>query len=96
MLSVKVCCFMRKVYDFISVEKLAEQIAEASVQNTVEGIINVCSGTPVALKDMVEKFIEENGLGIRPEYGVFPDRKYDSPAIWGDCSKINAILAGRG
>ncbi|WP_077071182.1 NAD-dependent epimerase/dehydratase family protein [Mailhella massiliensis] len=83
-------------YDFISVEKLAEQIAEASVQNTVEGIINVCSGTPVALKDMVEKFIEENGLGIRPEYGVFPDRKYDSPAIWGDCSKINAILAGRG
>ena len=82
-------------YDFISVERLAEQISEASIQNAVEGIINVCSGTPVALKDMVENFIAENNLDIRPEYGVFPDRKYDSPAIWGDCGKITAILAGR-
>ena len=82
-------------YDFIPIEKLAEQISEASIQNTVEGVINVCSGRPVALKDMVENFIAENGLDIRPEYGVFPDRKYDSPAIWGDSCKITAILAAR-
>ena len=79
-------------YDFIQVPELAKQIAEASIQNEVEGIINVCSGKPVALKDVVENFIRENELGIRPEYGVFPDRKYDSPAIWGDDFKINKIL----
>lgn len=79
-------------YDFISVTELARQIAEASVQNNVEGIINVCSGRPVALKTMVENFIKDNSLNIRPEYGAFPDRKYDSPAIWGDKSKIQEIL----
>lgn len=79
-------------YDFIQVPELAKQIAEASIQNAVDGIINVCSGKPVALKDVVENFIKENGLDIRPEYGVFPSRKYDSPAIWGDDAKIKKIL----
>lgn len=79
-------------YDFISVDELARQISEASIQNTVTGIINVCSGKPVELKEMVEKFINDNNLSIRPEYGVFPNRKYDSPAIWGDDSKIRAVF----
>lgn len=79
-------------YDFISVEHLAEQIVKASVQNEIEGIINVCSGKPVSLKDQVEMFIKDNKLDIRPEYGVFPTRPYDSPAIWGDDTKIRQIL----
>lgn len=79
-------------YDFIDVDLLAEYIAKASVQNEVNGIINVCSGKPVSLKDKVEEFIKTKGLNILPEYGVYPSRKYDSPAIWGDASKINSIL----
>ena len=79
-------------YDFIDVDLLAEYIAKASVQNKVEGIINVCSGEPVSLKDKVEEFIKEKHLDIRPEYGVYPTRKYDSPAIWGDARKIAQIL----
>ena len=82
-------------YDFINIKELSKQISEASIQNKVEGIINVCSGKPIALKDMVETFIKDNNLNIRPCYGAFPDRKYDSPAIWGDASKINSILLDR-
>ena len=82
-------------YDFINIKELSRQISEASIQNKVEGIINVCSGKPIALKDMVETFIKDNNLNIRPCYGAFPDRKYDSPAIWGDASKINSILLDR-
>ena len=79
-------------YDFISVNDLAEQIVKASLQNKIDGVMNVCSGIPVSLKDQVEKFITDNNLDIRPEYGVFPARPYDSPAIWGDNSKIKQIL----
>ena len=79
-------------YDFIDIEILAKYIATASIQNEIAGIINVCSGKPVALKDKVEAFIEEKGLDIRPEYGVFPTRKYDSPAIWGNADLINKIM----
>lgn len=80
-------------YDFIDVDVLAEYIAKASVQCKVNGIINVCSGEPVSLKDKVEAFIKEKHLDISPEYGVYPTRKYDSPAVWGNAEKIREILA---
>ncbi len=79
-------------YDFISIEGLAEQIVAASTQTEIKGIINCCSGNPISLAQRVEEFIKENNFKIKLEYGVFPDRKYDSPAVWGDNTKIQNIL----
>ena len=44
------------------------------------------------LADRVEKFIEDNGYSISLAYGTFPDRPYDSKAVWGDNTKIDKIL----
>lgn len=82
----------RSQYDFIDVAELADQIASASLQTAVTGVIECCSGQPVALKDKVEAFLAANHLAIRPEYGAFPERSYDSPAVWGDATKIQRIL----
>lgn len=79
-------------YDFITVEELARQVAAAVLQTEERGIINCCSGTPRTLREMVERFITERGLDIALEYGVYPDRPYDSPAIWGDPTRIDRIL----
>lgn len=79
-------------YDFIDVELLARQIAAASVQTEVTGVINCCSGRATSLRDKVESFIAEHRLNIRPEYGAFPDRPYDSPAVWGSAEKIAQIM----
>lgn len=80
-------------YDFISVEELAKQIAIASTQEEIIGIINCCSGNPVSLADRVEQYICENNLKIKLDYGKFPDRPYDSPIIYGDATKIQSILS---
>ena len=82
----------RNKYDFISVDELARQLAACVLQDEVDGVINCCSGKPVSLGEHVEGFIRERKLPIALKYGVFPDRPYDSPAIWGDASKIQAIL----
>lgn len=79
-------------YDFINVDELAKQIATASTQSEITGTINCCSGKPVSLADKVNEFIEKNHYSIRPDYGKFPERPYDSPAIWGDNTKINLIM----
>lgn len=78
-------------YDFIDVDSLSLEIALASVQDAQQGIINCCSGKPVALKDKVEAFIAEQGLDIKLMYGVFPDRPYDSKIIYGDSTRIRSI-----
>ncbi|MDR1891727.1 MAG: NAD(P)-dependent oxidoreductase [Oscillospiraceae bacterium] len=79
-------------YDFIDVDDLARLIVLSSVQNKINGIINVCSGKPMTLAERVEQFIRENEYHIRLEYGAFPDRPYDSPGIWGDTEKLDEIL----
>lgn len=79
-------------YDFISVTELAKRIVAASVQEKYTGIINVCIGKPISLAEQVETFIAENKLNIQLKYGVFPDREYDSPIVYGDNSIIEDIL----
>lgn len=79
-------------YDFIHIDTLANMIAAVALQKEVDGIINCCSGKPVSLSEQVEKYIKDNNLNISLEYGAFPDRPYDSPAVWGDDSKIKKIL----
>ena len=78
--------------DFIHVNDLAELIMKASIQSDIGGIINVCSGVPIALGDMMEKFIADHQFKIKLKYGEFPNRPYDSPAVWGDSTKIRQIM----
>ena len=75
---------------------MCHQIAAVVRQNKVSGIINCCSGRPEKLADRVERYIKENNYLIKLKYGAFPDRPYDSKAVWGDDKKIREILALEG
>ena len=83
----------KNLYDFISLEELAKEIACVSLQTEVNGIINCCTGKPVSLAEQVESFIKEHDFKIRLEYGAYPDRAYDSPGVWGDAKKIQQIMS---
>lgn len=78
-------------FDFIDYNLFCRYVADTVEQNEINEVINICSGRPEKLADRVERFICENGLSIKLQYGVFPDRPYDSKAIWGDDSKIRKI-----
>lgn len=82
-------------FDFIDYEDFCEQVARAVVQDEVIGVINICSGHPEKLSDRVERFIKENGFKIKLKYGAFPDRSYDSKAVWGDGAKIDKIMQNK-
>ena len=84
----------KEQYDYIHIDVLAEQIVRIILQEKINGIINCCSGKPTSLKDMVESFIQEHRLKIRPEYGAFPSRPYDADVIYGDTTKIKQIMNG--
>lgn len=81
-----------KEYDFLPINEFAHQIACCVMQTSIDGVINCCSGHSVPLGEQVESFIQENNLDITLEYGAYPDRPYDSPAIWGDGAKIKEVL----
>ena len=78
-------------FDFLDYEDFCSMTAMAVMQSEINGIINICSGRPEKLAERVERFIKENSFDIKLEYGAFPDRPYDSKAIWGNNSKIELI-----
>lgn len=79
-------------YDFLDYKDFCKKVALTISQDEIIGVINICSGQPMKLSERVESFIEENHFKIKLEYGAFPDRKYDSKAIWGNNTKINNII----
>lgn len=83
-------------WDFLDYNDFCLQTAAAVEQDDIFGIINICSGRPQKLSERVEKFLSERGYKIRLDYGKFPDRSYDSKAVWGDSKKIEEILSRRG
>lgn len=79
-------------YDFVDYDDFCNQVAAVCANDKITGIINACSGRPISLSERVEKFIKDNKYKIKLNYGAYPDRPYDSLALWGDNSKIQQIL----
>ena len=79
-------------FDFIDISELAKQISETALQTEITGIVNACSGIAVSLKDKIEEFLKVNNFKIKPEYGKYQSRKYDSKIIYGCNKKIQQIL----
>lgn len=82
-------------YDFLDYKEFCLQVSAIIEQSQINGIINCCHGSPEKLSDRVEQFIKENNFNIKLKYGAYPDRPYDSKAVWGDNSKIMKILESR-
>lgn len=81
-------------YDFIDYNDFCFQVAATVTQKHEQGIINICSGRPEKLADRVERYIKDNNFNISLQYGAFPDRPYDSKALWGNNEKITKIIKG--
>lgn len=82
-------------WDFIDYNEFCLQVASIVEQEEVNGIINACSGHPEKLADRVERYIQDNNYNIKLAYGTYPDRPYDSKAVWGDNTKIMEIMKSR-
>ncbi|MFT8670099.1 MAG: NAD(P)-dependent oxidoreductase, partial [Liquorilactobacillus hordei] len=69
-------------FDFLDYDMFCQQVAASVEQSRINGIINICSGRPEKLADRVERFIKENNLDIKLEYGAYQDRPYGLKSIF--------------
>jgi len=77
--------------DYLSVKTVAQYICSIATQEKVEGIINCCSGNPVSIRQLVEKYINENEATIKLNPGFYPYTTYEPMHFWGDTSKLKSI-----
>jgi dTDP-6-deoxy-L-talose 4-dehydrogenase (NAD+) len=82
-----------QVRDYLTVEEVATNIIAIATQQEVSGTINCCSGAPVRLKDLVEKYLKEKGYSIKLNLGYYPYLDYEPMEFWGDNTRLNTILS---
>jgi dTDP-6-deoxy-L-talose 4-dehydrogenase (NAD+) len=81
--------------DYLPVERAAAHLVALALQRRGHGIVNVCSGEPVAVRALVERWIAEHGWSIRPELGRYPYSVHEPMAFWGDATKLRRCLEER-
>lgn len=78
--------------DFLPVEKMAEYIVDAAMQDEVSGIINCCSGKSISVYDFVLNYLKQQNKTIKLLTGYYPYTVYEPMEFWGDNNKLKSIL----
>lgn len=78
--------------DFMPIEGFRDEFARLSIAHGGHGIVNVCTGSPVSVRTLVEQWIEKNGWDIKPDRGKYPYPDYEPMAFWGVRKKLDSII----
>lgn len=81
------CTHGRQVRDFIHVEDAASAFV-ALLDSRVEGAVNVASGQPVALREVVEKVAERAGRPDLVCLGARPAPEGEPPSLYADARRL--------
>lgn len=81
-----------QVRDYQKVEEMAEKIVRIALLGENNGIVNICSGKPITVLDLVKNYLKENNKLITLNTGVYPYPDYEPFAFWGCPEKMNKLL----
>jgi dTDP-6-deoxy-L-talose 4-dehydrogenase (NAD+) len=81
--------------DYLPVKEVAAALVALAETPAFDGIVNVCSGTPISVRRLVEERIAHSGARIALNLGHYPYPDYEPMAFWGDPSKLHKILVER-
>lgn len=81
--------------DFLPAAEAGRLLARLALDRKDAGIVNVCSGRPVAVRAIAEAWVAELGSKLRLETGRLPYPGYEPFAFWGRRDKLDGLLAAR-
>ena len=82
----------KQLRDYMHVSTLAKKIIDLSFLNKDFGIINVCSGKPISVKNLVLKWKNKFRWKIKLKFGGKSLKKYEPNSFWGSTLKLKTIL----
>ena len=79
--------------DYLPVTDVAIAIAELAVRRCNAGVLNICAGKSVSVRQLVESWLRENDWEIQLNLGYHPYPDYEPMAFWGTRVLLDAILS---
>jgi dTDP-6-deoxy-L-talose 4-dehydrogenase (NAD+) len=78
--------------DYMPVSDAARHLVSLALAEKDIGIVNVCSGTPISVRKLVEGSIKDNGWSIRLNLGHYAYPDHEPMAFWGDPNKLLSLI----
>ena len=78
--------------DYLPVSKVAAALVAFALRQADIGVVNICSGTPVSVRTLVESWLRENGWKIELNLGHYAYPDYEPMDFWGDRAKLDAFI----
>ncbi len=69
--------------DFLHVRDVSNQIVNRFLVPKKTSIKNICSGEPISVRNLVEKWVKENNWDIKLNFGFYHYPDYEPLAFWG-------------
>ena len=82
------CTHGNQLRDFMHVEDVASAFV-ALLDSTVEGPLNIASGRPVSLREVVRAAADYIGARERVQFGAIPAQANEPPLLAGDCRRLS-------
>jgi nucleoside-diphosphate-sugar epimerase len=77
-----------QIRDFLPVGILADHLTALARSGGDIGVVNVCSGEPISVRLLVERWVASKGWSIELALGHFPCPDYEPLAFWGKNLKL--------
>ena len=78
--------------DYLPVAEVAGYLVSLALLKKDIGTVNICSGNPISIRELVETWIEKNGWSIRLNLGYYPYPDYEPMEFWGDPQKLLSLI----
>lgn len=78
--------------DYLPVAEVARRIVRLALTGQDIGTVNICSGEPVSVRRLVERWLMENDWNIELNLDYFPYPDCEPMAFWGDATKLQKII----
>ncbi len=78
--------------DYLPVDEAADYLVALALSGRDNGIVNVCSGQPVSVRELVQNVVAQRGSPIQLNLGYFPYPDYEPMSFWGDRRKLDRLL----
>lgn len=78
--------------DYSPIDKVAQYICHLAKCNDNHGCVNICSGKPISIRNLVEKWKTENSWDIALNLGHYPYPDYEPLAFWGNRERLDTLL----
>lgn len=78
--------------DYLPVETAARHIVTLALSGRGLGTVNICSGTPVSVRSLVDGWLAAQRWNIALNPGHYPYPDYEPMAFWGDAGRLRQLL----